>query len=207
MRHKTSKKIYAYWDNLRKGRPAPDRCEIEPSDIRDYLGDTFILEIDPKLRTISFRLAGTRLCSAYARELKGVGFLGLWDEKDNMSIYNAVRQVYQDYKACTISTIAQSGTNRFVEYEILMLPLSTGHLDNIRILGVASPKQTPYWLGSDPIVNNRISAVRYLDTCNAEQADADAMIVALDPVRDDLINQANSRRVKHLIVLDGGREA
>ena len=206
MRNETSKKIYSYWNRLRKDRPAPDRCEIEPSDIRDILGDTFILEIDTGFRAISFRLAGTRLCDAYGRELKGVGFLGLWDERDNLTIFNAVRQVYQEFKACTISAIAQSENNKFVEYEVLMLPLATGQADAIRILGVATPKKIPYWLGSDPLTTNRLNAVRFQQTQSqsadkARKPDAPIKVEPKNPV-----DRTVTRRVAHLTVHEGGKQ-
>ncbi len=45
MRFENSKQLYSYWLNLKGDRKAPDRSEIEPSDIRSLLGDTFILEV------------------------------------------------------------------------------------------------------------------------------------------------------------------
>ncbi len=206
MRHETSKKIYSYWDRLRKNRPAPDRCEIEPSDIREMLGDTFILEIDKSFNTISFRLAGTRLCGAYGRELKGVGFLGLWGEEENLTVFNAVRQVYKEYKACTIGAIAQSEGNKFVEFEILMLPLSTGQADGIRILGVATPKKNLYWLGSDPLVQFRLNAIRFNETQQDGFVTPTSKQLNTEPSYVDLPAQTPFRRVKHLTVLDGGRQ-
>src|SRR5680860_1013092 len=80
MRHENSRILFAYWERIRSGRQAPRREEIEPSDIRHLLGDTFILDVSGSLRTISYRLAGTRLCAAYGKELKGMGFLVPWDE-------------------------------------------------------------------------------------------------------------------------------
>lgn len=82
MRQKNSRQLFEYWNRVRDGRPAPRREEIEPSDIRQILSDTFILEVSGKMRTISYRLAGTRLCAAFGRELKGYGFLGHWAEEN-----------------------------------------------------------------------------------------------------------------------------
>lgn len=206
MRHETSKKIFSYWDRLRKNRPAPDRCEIEPSDIRDILGDTFILEIDRNFKTISFRLAGTRLCGAYGRELKGVGFLGLWSEEDNLTVFNAVRQVYQEFKACTIGAIAQTAGNKFVEYEILMLPLSTSGADGVRILGVATPRKSPYWLGAEPLTNYRLNAIRIHDTKKGVVEENSTPATAPESLRDAAQGQTAFRRVRHLTVLDGGKQ-
>ena len=73
--------LFQYWNRLRAGRPAPKRTEIEPADIKTLLADTFILERDTRGEAV-FRLAGTRLCASYGRELKGFAFASLWQEKD-----------------------------------------------------------------------------------------------------------------------------
>jgi len=205
MRHQTSKKLFSYWNNLRQNRVAPDRREIEPSDIRDILGDTFILEVDQRFRTISFRLAGTRLCNAYGRELKGVGFLGLWDEVDNLGIYNAVKRVYEHSKPCTVSCIAESEGRKFVEYEVMLLPLQNGSSDTVRILGTAVSTETPNWLGSDPLINNRIKSVRNIEITDVIDTPSIApnlpgIILPIKEQHDD----PQSRKVGHLTVIDGG---
>lgn len=202
MRHKTSKKIFTYWNNLRGARVAPERTEIEPSDIRDLLGDTFILEVDHLYRTISFRLAGTKLCGSYGRELKSVGYLGLWDENDNMKIFDAVQQVYEHAIPTVIAHIAQTEGGQFLEYETLLLPLSNGSSKTVRILGTASPSQIPGWVGIDPIINNRIKSVRAVPLENI--MNTPALSPNLPIVENEPIN--GPRQVAHLTVFDGGLE-
>ena len=64
MREAISQTLYGYWNDIRAGRLAPKRFEIEPSQIAGMLPDTFILErIDNE--TSRFRLAGTRICEAF----------------------------------------------------------------------------------------------------------------------------------------------
>ena len=70
MKHEKSTSLFQYWNRLRGNRPAPRRTEIEPADIKANLADTFILEQDTRGRPM-FRLAGTRLCATFGRELKG----------------------------------------------------------------------------------------------------------------------------------------
>ena len=77
--------LFQYWNRLRAGRAAPKRTEIEPADIKTLLADTFILEKDARGEAV-FRLAGTRLCASYGRELKGFAFASLWKEKDQRMI-------------------------------------------------------------------------------------------------------------------------
>src|ERR1700693_1227371 len=84
MKHATSRELYDYWDRLRRGQPAPHRGDIEPSDIRRILADTFILEVGDR-ETYMIRLAGTRICALYGREIKATNFLDLWGAADRQA--------------------------------------------------------------------------------------------------------------------------
>ena len=77
MKHAASRELYAYWEERRGKRPAPERADIEPGAIRHALSDAFILALDGGAGH-PFRLAGTRVCALYGRELKGEAFIGLW---------------------------------------------------------------------------------------------------------------------------------
>jgi hypothetical protein len=194
MRHAGSQKLYEYWNALRAGRPAPERSEIEPSDIRAILGDTFILEVSMQFRTVSFRLAGTRLCAAYGRELKGLGYLALWSEDDNYEIARAIARVYRDNAPMLLSYTGTAVTERSVEYEAVILPLAPAADGNARVLGIATPRTTPYWMGADPLVSNQLRNCRPIEPSAA----ADVMPV-------ELATAPASRRFGHLTVLDGGK--
>ena len=200
MRQEASKKLYEYWNRLRGGRPAPERSEIEPSDIRDILGDTFILEVSTRMRTISFRLAGTRLCAAHGRELKGLGFLALWQEEDNFEVTQAVSKVYRDFAPVMLSYTGATEHSRFAEYEAILLPLMPTADGDARILGVASPRKAPYWLGSEPIVTNHLRLTRPLEP----QGDAPPL-APVDSFPGAVGSQRTPRKVAHLTIIEGGR--
>src|SRR6185295_14984159 len=78
MKHPSNRELFDYWNALRRRRPAPERGEIEPTAIRRVLADTFILTFDEPAAH-PFRIAGTRVCALFNRELKGEGFLPLWE--------------------------------------------------------------------------------------------------------------------------------
>ena len=200
LRHENTKTLFGYWNRIRAGRIAPERSEIEPSDIRDVLADTFILEISARLRTISFRLAGTRLCAAHGKELKSYGFLGLWAEEDSFEIAKAVSRVYCDFKPVLINSIARTGGNQFVEYETLLLPLQTTGEDNSRILGVSTPKTVPYWLGAEPVETHSCRGLRIMEL----PQETATLVPALGDLAPE--NDAKGpRKVAHLTIFDGGR--
>ena len=198
LRHKSSQTLFDYWNMIRNGRPAPERSEVEPGDLRHILGDTFILEIAVNMRAISYRLAGTRLCAAYGRELKGHAYLAHWREEDNYAVAKAIHGVYQSMQPTVLAYTARSETGRFVEYESILLPLLPAADGNARILGVTSAKKAPYWLGADPLCMNHLRSVREIDV----PADAPAMVTTLP--EKGWNNLAKPRKHAHLTVLDGG---
>ncbi|MEO0329785.1 MAG: PAS domain-containing protein [Pseudomonadota bacterium] len=202
MRNDTSRKLFNYWNNLRGNRQAPDRREIEPSDIRDILGDTFILEIDPVYNTISFRLAGTRLCNAYGRELKGVGFLAIWDELDNLGIQRTVQKAFSSSTPCVVSYSSSTESGRIQECEMLLLPLLNGSQNASRILGTASPLVKASWLGTEPFVNNKLNRVRWISLPEPK----DGPSIAPDHLAESLETQNPVRKFRHLTIIKGGMD-
>src|SRR5580765_286712 len=94
--------LFQYWNRLRAGRPAPKRTEVEPADIKTLLADTFILEKDGRGEAV-FRLAGTRLCATYGRELKGFSFPSLWREKDQRLVSRLVHGVFEQKSVVLIT--------------------------------------------------------------------------------------------------------
>src|SRR5260370_757722 len=74
-----TRRLFAYWNERRGTRLAPERGDIEPGAIRDVLGNSFIIAFDPPADH-PFRLAGTKVCALFRHELKGEPFGALWDE-------------------------------------------------------------------------------------------------------------------------------
>jgi hypothetical protein len=210
MKHQASIELFQYWNRLRDGRPAPRRAEIEPADIKTLLADTFILEKDGRGEA-TFRLAGTRLCAAFGRELKGFSFASIWAPKDQRVVS---RLTHGAFHAKTVVTIAFSGISkgaRINTFELLLLPLDGG-AENPRALGAMTAIERPFWLGADPILECRISSLRVVDPereplflGNRPEVPVPSLDPALEGPEDEQ-RGAYGRRIRHLLVLDGGRD-
>jgi hypothetical protein len=161
MKHATSRELYDYWNRLRRNRPAPRRGEIEPSDIRRLLADTFILEVVDR-ESFPIRLAGTRMCGLYCREIKGGDFLDLWRPNDREAIATLAAAVSVDAAAAVVTIEATTAGSRNVTCEILLLPLCHNGPDYDRILGSFAPLDQPYWIGTDPIVRLSLTSLRLI---------------------------------------------
>ena len=210
MRQDGTIKLFQYWNRLRDGRPAPRRTEVEPADIKALLGDTFILESDLRGEAV-FRLAGTRLCAMYGRELKGFAFSSLWRDRDRRMIARLVRNVLTEQSVLVICFEAISRSGRQVPIELLLLPLAGGE-ESRRALGVATPADKPYWLGADPVIDSTLESVRVVDPnrehsspWNRHQVDVPMLAPGDLPLDPHTGGISGIRRIRHLVVLPGGR--
>jgi hypothetical protein len=155
MQQPTSRQLYAYWDRVRNGRLAPRRFEIEPSKIAALLPETFIAE-GAGLLGYRFRLAGTRICEQFGRELRGADLLSLWEDADREAVSSLLRNVFADAAVGYGRFRAYTNSNRQASFELLLLPLiHTGESIN-RILGAITAIEPPFWLGAEPLLRQEI---------------------------------------------------
>lgn len=220
MKNEASINLFMYWNRLRGQRPAPSRTEIEPADIRQHLADTFILERDARGQSI-FRLAGTRVCATYGRELKNFAFASLFGPHDQTLVAKLIASAYEQKSPCLIGFDGHSTGGRRIGFEALLLPLHAEG-ESARIFGAIIPDTRPFWLGADPVAENKIIWVRVVDPekANLFLGNRPELVVpSLAPdasllsgktatfpygTRQDERNGA--KRVRHLTVIDGGLE-
>lgn len=138
MRAKTSQQLYTYWNELRAGRLAPRRFEVEPSAIAAILPDTFILERADRLE-YAFRLAGTRICEAFGREFRGRNLLDFWSASDREIVIRVLESVTRDGGVGVIGLLATSPDGQTAAYEMALLPLIHTGQSVGRVLGALTP--------------------------------------------------------------------
>lgn len=138
MKLRTSQHLYTYWNELRGGRLAPRRFEVEPAAIAAILPDTFILERVERFDYV-FRLAGTRICEAFGPELRGRNLLDLWTEADREVVIRVLESVTRDGGVGVIGLMASGADGRTAGFELLLLPLIHTGQSIGRVLGSLAP--------------------------------------------------------------------
>lgn len=217
MQKKSSKLLFSYWNTLRGARSAPDRRDLDPTQIRDALAYTFILQAELDGR-YTFRLAGSHLCSAYCRELKSRSFSALWQEKDIDAIETLIRAVTDDHAVALITFQGTTSTGQHTKFETILMPLRHNGSTSARILGGLTALDDPYWLGTQPIVEQRITGLRLIwpddpavtnangnDTIAFPENDAAVAATAGPVAVPARVYGFEARRYAHLAVIDGGR--
>ncbi len=150
MKHAASRELYAYWQKRRGTRPAPERAEIEPGAIRGVLSDAFILALD-RSAGHPVRLAGTRVCALFGREIKGESFLGLWTNASQPIIASLLAILADECTGTVAGVTAQNANGEPIDLELLLLPLGARRPSFARTIGVLAPLRVPQWLGASPI--------------------------------------------------------
>lgn len=193
MKHASSRQVFEYWNERRGRRLAPERGEIEPGPIRRALGDTFILGEDAQ-GVFRFRLAGTRTCALFCREMKGTDFADLWAASERPHLLALIKSANDDAAGFVAGVTGRTATSAAAELELLLLPLRHSDRTQMRLLGVLAPLVPPYWLGTTPVESLSCGAVRHFGPANR-------LVSA-----PRLVPGAENGRVRRgLTVFDGGR--
>ena len=194
MKHSSSRELFAYWDNCRGPKLAPDRADIEPGAIRRVLGDSFILAFD----TASghpFRLAGTRVCALFGGELKGDGFLELWADSARDTMDSLVSAIVGETVGAVANVSGHNVDGAELKLELLLLPLmQRGGKMPARVIGILAPMEMPYWLGVKPIAELVLEGLRHVGPTTDR----------VSPLRF-VAAAANRRLPPVLVVHEGGR--
>ena len=210
MKHTASRELYEYWNRVRGNERAPHRGAIEPSDIRRVLADTFILEVADR-EHFTVRLAGTRVCSIYCRELKGTDFFDLWQGNDRSAMATLGAAVTEDGAAAVVTIEATTQRGQSVPAELILLPLRHTGPTFDRVLGSLAAMERPYWLGTEPVIRQSIASLRLIwpdQVPNLMRRRSDTMPRGR-PAQGATVaplHVPNSRRRGHLFVVDGGKQ-
>ena len=189
MKHPSSRIVLNHWSDRRRSRSAPERADIDPGAIRHALGDTFMLAAD-FVDELRFRLAGTRVCALFGREVKGEAFRQMWSEESRGQIDPVLRVLTEESVGTVAGLIGTAGDGSELDIELLLLPLAYSGQERIRALGVLAPVKPPFSLGEKPVIELGLRTLRHIDS--------EPQLARMSPL---------PRRRHGFIVYRGGREA
>jgi hypothetical protein len=192
MKHSSIRELFEYWNDRRGLRAAPERGDIEPGAIRRILADTFMLAFDDRTGH-PFRIAGTRVCAAFGRELKGEAFADLWASDDQELVRDILTAVARETMGVVLSARGKSANGGTLELEAIVLPLSHRGRTDARIVGALAPVEIPYWLGASALGPLTLSTHRYLDPGLTTEAPHLRPVLSIGRIR------------RGLVVYDGGQ--
>jgi len=136
--------LYAYWAEKRQGRPMPDRADIDPIEMRAWLGNLMLVEIAPDGDFV-YRLYGSTFVNQFKVDMTGRSIRDLPAAQAELlrSEYDAVvksaRPMSRHYTASFDFTSRDRRSQWQVErsWERLVLPLTNGG-ESVRMLLVGA---------------------------------------------------------------------
>ncbi|MBX4875203.1 PAS domain-containing protein [Rhizobium bangladeshense] len=150
MRVQTTIEIFDYWNRIRGAADAPLKSQVEPSAVPHLLQSLFILEARDD-GDIVFRLAGTRICDFFGRDLRGERFSSLWAHGQHADIERTAMGVMDHAMPALFNTTGYSTVGHQASFEIIMMPLRSSDGACDRLLGAIAPTAAASWLEIVPL--------------------------------------------------------
>jgi hypothetical protein len=138
MKHPASRDFFAYWDGKRGDARAPDRSDFDPNAVRELLADTFVLSCDAKA-AYPFRVAGTRVCALFGRDVKDRSFPALFAAESRSEITEIIAAVADEMLPAIAGLTATSPQGALTRLELLLLPFNTRAHTPISLTGMLAP--------------------------------------------------------------------
>ena len=141
MKHPASREFFAYWDGKRGDARAPDRSDIEPAALRERLGDIFVLSCEQETG-YPFRVAGTRVCALFGRDVKDQSFLDLFAAASRPEIEEITAVVTEETLPAIAGLTATSPRGATTHFELLLLPFNKRAHMPVSLTGMLAPFET-----------------------------------------------------------------
>lgn len=132
--------LLSYWENLRAGRIAPMRSELDPRQITGALDHTFVLEYNGPL-DVRFRLAGMALCEMMGMELRGMPARALIDIGHRDELSRVLDDIVASPKIVELVLRTSSKQSPHLNARMLLLPMQNDAGQFTRILGCLVSKE------------------------------------------------------------------
>ena len=116
-------RLYAYWEERRRGREFPARRDIDPLDFRYALGHVMLLDVLHQPLRFRFRLHGTALTLRAGYDMTGKMADELPNAKNRDMLIARCRTVVEQRRPLVKAAERLVGRRMF-NFEVLWLPLS-----------------------------------------------------------------------------------
>ncbi|BAM90639.1 hypothetical protein S58_46580 [Bradyrhizobium oligotrophicum S58] len=142
MKHPSNRELFAYWNDRRGHAKAPERCDFEPSAVRELLGDIFVLSCDAD-SGFPFRMAGTRLCALLGGDVKDKSFPAQFTPASRREIEEIAMVVSEETLPAIAGVTALAPDHTTAHFELLLLPFATRAHEPISLTGLLAPFEPP----------------------------------------------------------------
>ncbi len=158
--HPSSRALFRFWEAARAEESAPSRGKLDLSRIHDLVPDLLIIEYNPAHQGFRWRLAGTRVCNLYRRELTGSVVLAGWDGFETDIVGRFLAGVVHNLQPCLLRFRMRTDLGQLIGVEMIGLPLRACDGKNIHIFGGMFAFRETASLGYQSIAGMELSGAR-----------------------------------------------
>ncbi len=162
--HPSSRILFRFWESARGEMAAAKKQDLDLKKIAKILPNLCILERDLDKPAYKWRLAGTRICQIWGKELTGANVLEGWPEFEKQTMASGFDMVVAGLQPCVARFRAVNNRGSEVGIEFIAFPIQDSHSGAIQILGAVVPFRTPDWLGTQSLVGFELSSMRKIWT-------------------------------------------
>jgi hypothetical protein len=196
MRQAATTKILAYWDQLALESAVPAASQVDPRALKTHLPDLFMLErLDRAV--FAFRLAGTRMCQRFGRELRDHDFVRLFPAAQQGDVLAQLGRALQTGEPIVLKAGAATLDGTTTGTEIVLMPLTDAEGRVVRLLGALLPEDNDALRAGEIFVALRLEAA----------TTAAAYGAAVEAAATAVFAAARETHVSFLRVVDGHKDA
>jgi len=128
----------SYWNAKRSGARLPARADIDPMDLKPFLGDLFMLDVVGAPKRFRYRLIGTRIVAAGGRDSTGKYLEDVFGA-ERATVENAFYQAICLHRTpMRTSGVLDWRDREFRKYEIAYVPIAEDGMTVDIIVGCMS---------------------------------------------------------------------
>jgi len=135
-------------------------------------------------------------------------FASLWQIKDRSNIARLIKNSMTNKSVVQLNCEGKSTRGRRALFELILLPLAS-EANERHLIGMIISLGRPFWLESDPIVETRLQSISIIDPRHpARNLLGDSVLAAPENTASVALPATRaiiSRKVRHLLVFDGGK--
>jgi hypothetical protein len=130
-------RLHDYWIGKCAGRPLPSRADIDPLEMRQWLGNLLLAEFFDGLDNYRVRLDGSNLIGHGGKDRTGKGAEVVTSAEERNLIVAQYQPVLDTAQPAYFETQFLNSEGRFLREQKLLLPLSdNGALVNMVLAGI-----------------------------------------------------------------------
>lgn len=133
--HPGSRKLFAHWEMLRAERAYPSREEFTFAPVKALMPDMVLIEKDYLRGTYRFRLAGSRVCELFGRNVTSADALAGWDSFETSVLIRHFELAIKEFQPVLARMRLMSDTGVTIAAELIAMPIQVRESNRVQLIG------------------------------------------------------------------------